>query len=1062
MKIFSLLASTLFFLSSILHAQSPSPVFQVNIPAEWPQSISSSSNITQALFEKLSADILGNIISDASIGNEDGRIVLPISSNELLNGKSEIRAIAFSKKGDYFMVESSMPYMQDALCYVFDVKNGHCVLQLTDVRQWVFSADDQHLLVTHANKWSVYHLPDGREVFTKPYFQEYYSNGFEYQQITSLGHNRYLIRESNEEIGNYAHIYHLEKNALQHSFHFQTEYIYNMQVQGQYLALTSTQNSAKDGTILVYDIIENKEKHKIKGAKLLCWAQHSEKLLFHDIKSLDISEFDLLTKKKVKRIASRYVGNVTYIHNDSSILVDPQAYSFDEGVIKIYNAFNGKLMHEIPGAYSEFADMHADYFVVYRFNDGYYAPILVNAHTFQEMMSMNLRDEMHLTKSGRYLMLEQYKSNLYRKNRFSIIDLHTNKQIVKFDDYIVPHAFEEEKGVLASISNGVVNFYTKGQKEVSLMLAVNDEGWLCFDRRGRYDCSRSFNDRIYYSCTAYDYQDQAWPRSHFNKQMHITDLWKKLMDRESKPLGGPEMKGCEYRELGGRNYVTPSDESFIWASLEQQEMASVNFTIDSDEDIIDFGNFSGKPVTVHKSDISYQCDVWNENNSALLFSFYADHFGGYLALAPDGYFSQSGNFKGRVALSIDGKIYDMLQLFDRYYRPDIIEGMLVNTQFSNRPANNISKGIQVPPRLELYLDENGVSRGVKVGALQNNTTIGITMKAINQGGGIKGLRLSNNGKFIGEFLSASDQAADSMVERINMHAEPGINYIELIGLSSDGTESKPLSLIYENAQKTAAAKPSLHVLSIGINAYRNKSYQLQFCVNDMREFTDSLLSISDTLFEQVRVSMLEDEQATREHILAALNEISKTARSEDVFVFYFAGHGIALEKDNGSEFYFIAHEVTQMTDPQNCALYGISGLELQEKLRSIPANKQVSFIDACNSGALAAQFTLRGPRIEKSLAQLSRSTGTAIYASTTSEQYAAEYKEIGHGVFTYVLLDALSGASSSQNCEVTAAGLKQYIDGQIPELIEQLKGNRQYPITFLFGQDFPIGFRCRE
>lgn len=1045
-----------------LYGQSSSPVYQMNIPAEWPQSLAASANITQALFEQLADDIVDKAKSADVLGEGEGHIVIPRSSAELLNGPSRITEVAFSNAGAYFMVQASFPNKRDAFCYLFNTNSGACEQVLKDVRQWAFSNDDRFLLVTHAHKWSVYQLPDGREIFSRPYAQEYYSNGYVDQQIIPLGNEHFLIRESNDEMGNHAYLYNLQQNAIQHHFDFGEERPHNIMLKGSYLAFTTSQNIARDGHLRLYDLDENKEKLHLKEALFLAWAQHSDKFLFHDLKSREIFEFDLEKKKKTKRIEAQYVGKVSYLHNDSMILVDPQAYSFDEGRIKIYDAQNGKRLREIAGSSSEFVELHAEYFVIKRFSAGEYVPLLLRTQDFKEVMAMERKDKMHLSKSGRYLTLEQDKSNLYSYNRFSIIDLKTSRQLLKFSDRIVPHAFEEEKGIIIHNRDGVLHFYRPGEQEAALMLAVNDEGWLCFDRAGRYDCSRSFADRIYFSCTAYDYNSQAWPVSRYNRQMHQAALWEKVWHPQGKALNAPEMKACQHREITSMGtHLSKSDDLFLWASLEQHEMASVNFVVDSEEGIIDFGNFSGKPVTVHKSEILFQCDVWNESNSALLFSYYADHFGGYLALAPDGYFSQSANFKGRVALSIEGEIYDMLQLFDRFYRPDIIEGMLVNTEFSNRPKNNITRGVQTPPRIELLLLDNGNDRGAKVGALKGNGALALQLKALNEGGGIKALRLQNNGKLIWEF-TASDEDADSLVHSLTIAPLPGKNYLELIGLSSDGTESKPIHLIYENAGQEALRKPALHVLSIGINAYQNQNYQLQYCVNDMREFTDSLAAISAALFEKVEVKSLEDADATRENILAALDEISQAARPEDVFVFYFAGHGIALEKNLGSEFYFIAHEVTQMTDPENCALHGISGVELQEKLRSIPATKQISFIDACNSGALAAQFSLRGPKIEKSIAQLSRSTGSAVYASTTSEQYAAEYKEIGHGVFTYVLLDALSGATSSQNCEVTAAGLKQHIDGRIPELIEQLKGNRQYPITFLFGQDFPIGLRCRE
>jgi uncharacterized caspase-like protein len=79
-------------------------------------------------------------------------------------------------------------------------------------------------------------------------------------------------------------------------------------------------------------------------------------------------------------------------------------------------------------------------------------------------------------------------------------------------------------------------------------------------------------------------------------------------------------------------------------------------------------------------------------------------------------------------------------------------------------------------------------------------------------------------------------------------------------------------------------------------------------------------------------------------------------------------------------------------------------------------------------------------------------------ASAGSEQFATEFTELGHGLFTYVLIKALQGAADGapHDGKVTIYELKSYIDDQVPEMTRQLKGKPQYPYTFSRGQDFPV------
>jgi uncharacterized caspase-like protein len=136
----------------------------------------------------------------------------------------------------------------------------------------------------------------------------------------------------------------------------------------------------------------------------------------------------------------------------------------------------------------------------------------------------------------------------------------------------------------------------------------------------------------------------------------------------------------------------------------------------------------------------------------------------------------------------------------------------------------------------------------------------------------------------------------------------------------------------------------------------------------------------------------------------------------------------------------------------------LSVIEMQEKFRMLPALKQVAFIDACQSGASVEALAMRGATEEKALAQLSRSSGIHVMASSESDQQSAEIKSLGHGVFTYVLLEALNGKAdgSPADSKITVYEIKSYLDDQVPEVSYNLIRHKQFPSTFSIGHDFPI------
>jgi len=349
----------------------------------------------------------------------------------------------------------------------------------------------------------------------------------------------------------------------------------------------------------------------------------------------------------------------------------------------------------------------------------------------------------------------------------------------------------------------------------------------------------------------------------------------------------------------------------------------------------------------------------------------------------------------------------------------------------------------------------------------------VRVSACDSGGGIRDVRLFNNDKLIGEGERglAVIGSGPTFERSFNVLLAPGENRLRAVAFSVDMTESNPVlaSIILPAATNE---KVDMYILAVGIDQYRNSSYNLSYCADDARSFARALEGRARPLFSAVRTVELIDHDATRAGLLAAFADLKTRVKPSDVFVFFYAGHGVALDIQNPegqivSEFMYVLRDVTQMSDPVRCAADAISGTEMRALLREVKASKQVMFVDACNSGAFINQLASRGAAEENALAKLSRATGSVVFASTTKEQAAFEFAELRHGVFTYVVLEALGsvglldGSKPSVGAlsggQYTIAGIKAYVDDKIPEYTLRYKGSEQYPTTFMWGQDFPLG-----
>ena len=79
-----------------------------------------------------------------------------------------------------------------------------------------------------------------------------------------------------------------------------------------------------------------------------------------------------------------------------------------------------------------------------------------------------------------------------------------------------------------------------------------------------------------------------------------------------------------------------------------------------------------------------------------------------------------------------------------------------------------------------------------------------------------------------------------------------------------------------------------------------------------------------------------------------------------------------------------------------------------------------------------------------------------IVAASTKDQFAAEVKELGHGVFTYTLLQGLGGKAAGNGESVTVRKLMGYVEEKLPEITKKYKQEAQYPVVDSRGMDFSL------
>lgn len=445
----------------------------------------------------------------------------------------------------------------------------------------------------------------------------------------------------------------------------------------------------------------------------------------------------------------------------------------------------------------------------------------------------------------------------------------------------------------------------------------------------------------------------------------------------------------------------------------------------------------------------------------------------YVFMDSDGRFDGTPEGIKQVYYVLNRQSLPLDALFEKYYTPNLYARLVDSEQLSPIDVNDIA------PLPKVKMTYAATTRNLEVDddkpTYQNTTGYAeITIDAEAENDSVDEIRLFHNGKIVTlttrNLIVEDDKKVNRATKKYTVNLLPGVNAFSAVALNSQRTESKPyeLDVIYKTGNASNTPTPAnnsssplavvdqnatLHLIVIGINEYENKSMSLNYALADATAFKTAMEKDAKTVIKNIQTWFVTDAQANKDGIEKAFAAVQQNAKPEDVFVFYYAGHGV-IGKDN--EFYLVPNNVSDLKNVQaELEQKAIAAKQLQRYAIDIRAQKQLFILDACQSAGAFESMLSNDANKQKNIAVVARSTGTHWMAASGAQQFANEFSSLGHGAFTYVLLQALNGAAFNNNM-ITVNNLKNYLQQTVPELMKKYHGTPQYPSSYGYGKDFPV------
>ena len=205
-------------------------------------------------------------------------------------------------------------------------------------------------------------------------------------------------------------------------------------------------------------------------------------------------------------------------------------------------------------------------------------------------------------------------------------------------------------------------------------------------------------------------------------------------------------------------------------------------------------------------------------------------------------------------------------------------------------------------------------------------------------------------------------------------------------------------------------------LIIGINKYQNVD-PLNYAVDDAEAVR--LMLMENYGFKNENITLITDEEATKENILDGFSEILEKAGEKDRVVVFYAGHGETYKLPSGGDMGYLIPVDGNIDNLYRSSIPMKSVYDIDEMSY---AKHILYLVDACYGGLTLSTRGLKKDSTPEYLKKMTKERGRMVITAGGKDEQVIEKPEWGHSAFTRNLIKGLGDGLADENSDGVITG----------------------------------------